>query len=102
MELTTKKLWMAYKGSLRLSVRQSVVGSLALCPFFLVPFLPFFCFCVCVWYVCLDLCVCESAGVCVCLFLSSLSFFLFFLHCVAGPPHKRTLQRSVVRESMMP
>lgn len=79
---------MAYKGGLRLSVRQSVVGSLALCPFFLVPFFLSF-VAVCVWYVCLDLRVCESVGVCVCVF-SFLFCRFFFSSCTGtlGPPTK--------------
>ncbi len=89
MELTTKKLWMAYKGSLRLSVRQSVVGSLALCPFFLVPFFLSF-VSVCVSGMCVWISECVWVWVCVCarLFVSFLSFFLFFLHWDPGAPHK--------------
>ncbi len=63
-------------------------GELSFVSFLSSSFLPFFCCCVCVWYVCLDLRVCVSVGVCVCLFLSFLSFFLFFLHWDRGSPHK--------------
>ncbi len=83
---------MAYKASLRLSVRQSVVGSLALCPFFLVPFfLSFVSVCVsgmCVW-ICVCMCVCECRCVCVCVFSFLFCRFSFSSRTgTLGPPTK--------------